>query len=427
MRIREFKGKMISFLTVVIVVLIIFSVYPVFGTTTNSSNSPEPYSLSPVMTNSSILMIRQTALSLHYEFIYGNAIQILENGALAAVKSIWNSQSFHKELSNYSNFSTLYFTQGVSYNYLLQSYNVYVVMNIPNQTAQLSLTFGWSSTNRTVYGPQIASIPEVYYGSVSYNANWAGYEFYDPGNSITENIATTTIPKITAVTGFGGQAIPPGVNQATAGWIGLSPYNGGTPPGGGTNIVQTGFARNFWYNEYTNGYNWGNYSVWWQTWEGGSSPTASGWYPGLGQPANGWNIKFGIGVSSGSVTYAATLLSNYETFTATSPYSCTPTYAEYIVEAPCTLQGTQDIVAQISDFQSNVTFSSPTIEASGVFANLNTLYTNYDYILDIMNQTPDKSNQNIDVSHAYQAGVWEPYLTYVNSNYDLENYNAGYC
>ena len=124
MRIREFKGKMISFLTVVIVVLIIFSVYPVFGSTTNSSNSPEPYSLSPVMTNSSILMIRQTALSLHYEFVYGNAIQILENGAIAAVKSIWNSQSFQKELSNYSNFSTLYFTQGVSYNYLLQSYNV---------------------------------------------------------------------------------------------------------------------------------------------------------------------------------------------------------------------------------------------------------------------------------------------------------------
>ena len=79
MRIREFKGKMISFLTVVIVVLIIFNVYPVFGSTTNSSNSPEPYSLSPVMTNSSILMIRQTALSLHYEFVYGNAIQILKN------------------------------------------------------------------------------------------------------------------------------------------------------------------------------------------------------------------------------------------------------------------------------------------------------------------------------------------------------------
>lgn len=426
-KIRIFKAKLISFLAVAIVVLITTSIYPVFGSANNSLNPHEPYSLSPALTNSSIAMIQQTAQSLQFEFVYNNEIQVLENSAISAVKSIWNSPYFYEELSNYSNSSTLYFTQGMSYNYLQQSYNVYLVINIPNQTSQLTLTYGWSSTNRTVYGPQIASVPEVYYGSVSYNPNWAGYEFYDSGNSLTENIATTTIPKTTAVTGFGGQAIPPGVNQATAGWIGLSPYNGGTPPGGGTNIVQTGFARHFWYDAITNGYNWGNYSVWWQTWQGGKTPTSSGWYPGLGQPTNGWSIKFGIGVSTGSVTYAATLLSNYETFTATSPYSYTPKYAEYIVEAPCTTQEGVSIVSQISDFQSNVTFANPTIEIAGLFSNLNTLYNNHDYVLDIMNQTPDKSNQNVDVSYVYQSGVWEPYLTYLNSNYDLENYAEGYC
>ncbi len=238
---------------------------------------------------------------------------------------------------------------------------------------------------------------------------------YDPGSSITENIASVVVPRITLPSNTQGW------NVAVAGWIGLSPYEGASVPGNphAANMIQTGFQRTFWYDMWTNGYNWGSYTIWYQTWSGGTSPAYSGGYPGMPAPSSGSDIEFGIGNGYDSVTYAATTLNNSYTYTVTTPYYNTTNYAQYIMEAPMTDQEGYVIQSQIAEFSPNVTFSAPTLDTNSGLINLNSLVNSGDYNEYILNQTSGTPNQNIQDNLWYESGYYVPVLVWENSNYNL--------
>lgn len=380
------------------------------------SNLLDSFSLSESLTNSSVRAIQQVAITNQYNFLYNNSIGGLENASISALHTIELSQLFLTSLGFDSNVADTYLTQGESYDFLNQVFNVYLVVTIPTKDGQTALTFGFSSGNNSVYGPTISTEPDVYEYSTSPSTNWGGYEMYDPGSSITENIASVVVPTITLPSNTYGW------NVAAAGWIGLSPYEGGSVPGNpnATNLIQTGFQRIFWYDILTGGYNWGAYTIWYQTWSNGTSPAYSGGYPGMPAPSNGSDIEFGMEYNGyNSVTYGVTTLNNSYTYTVTTPYYNTPNYAQYIMEAPTTDQEGYMIQSQIAKFSPNVTFSAPSLMTNSGFINLNGLVNSGDYNEFVLNQTYGIPNQNIQDNLWYESGYYVPVLVWQNSNYNL--------
>ncbi len=375
-------------------------------------------SLSDGVTNSSVLAIEEVAVSHEWNFKYSNSLSALERDSIEALHDIENSAVFQEGYNSYEQYNEIYFTQGESYDFVNQSYNVYLVMTVQGNVNQTCYTYGYSSLNETVYGPEISVGPIVYSSTTQYNENWAGYECYDPSYSITQNTASLTIPSITL------SSHPSGYNEAMNGWIGISPYVGGSDPSNSnaTNIVQTGFQRIFWYDSWTGGYNWGAYTIWYQTWSNGTSPAYSGGYPGMPAPSSGTSIEFSIVYNSNDIaTYVAITLNNYYTYTVTTPYYNSPKYAQYIIETPETDQAGSGIyvISQLAVFSPAVTFVSPSVLTINGYSNLNTLLYNGYYNKYILNQSWGNVNQNINDAITTQSGYMEPNMTWVNSKYNL--------
>ena len=412
------KSNILPVLTVFVIMLGASFVLPgTFGVSPTSNGNPNAGSSSyfPLSyVNSDIKEILNISESNNLNFEFSDSVSTFETLSLSAFNSIANNSGFQVALANYSNYVSLYFTQGMTYNFSSQNWGTYLMINLPTEFYQKTLTFAYSSANGTVFGPSISSTPNVLYSTSYTSDNWAGYEFYESGKpafaetSSVVNIPTISMPNPVPYYDF---------NYGMAGWIGMSPYFGGINQYNQTVIAQSGFSRIFYWDGWTQGWNWGNYTIWYQTREGGSSAAYRGFYPGIGSPTSGWITHFGINDNTGSksVTYSVLIENTGASSVVTTPYdfSSNP-YVEYIVEAPRAGGPPPDGVNWIAKFSPTVRFNDSSLtDINGYNPILDTMYSAGNYLEDIMIQ---QATQNI--ADAFITTQWggEPAMTYITSN-----------
>jgi hypothetical protein len=359
--------------------------------------------------------IKQTLQSNNYTFSYINSLGVLENNSYSSLKNITNDSRFLNYLDEYSTHPHTYLTQALTYNFSSQQYEVYVMINVPRNRSQLTLSFAYASNNKTIYGPQITNESPLvsYTSSTFYGEGWAGYEFYDPGNGIKSNEATFN------VTNF---SLPYSITDYTAmaAWVGMTVTPGATDG----NMIQTGYSKSHTGGARDAGWSPAQgYWDWWQTWMKGND-TYTGYYPNITLSYPGWHLDFSVNYvsSENKVYYELTAKGNNisQTTSLWNNYYVTSMYAQYIVEAPYSNNTTYG-QSQIMVFKPDETFMLPTIvNTADISMHLNVLHADGYFNLYIMNQTSPLPNQNIyDLSTWQQFNgnwYWQPEMQWNDSN-----------
>lgn len=384
--------------------------------TLSAANSDQQTSLidsilsKPVM-NSEVVTVETTLENERLPFNYSSSISTLENRVYSALLNITNSSLFLSALQSDLNYSDVYLTPGMTYNYSTQQYGVYAMINVRQNSEQTTETFAYASNNGTIYGSIVTHLHLVMLSTEYISINWGGYEFYYPENGIEYNSANVNISTITDPNNTIREA-------GMAGWIGLTVHPGASDG----NLIQTGFYRNFYDGT-------GNpYIIFYETLMAGNT-SYYGTYPNISTPQQGWDLSLSISneyPSLDKVNYEITVYNVSETSITSNNWYVKTMYAQYITEAP--LQSVEYngyyYPKEIAQFTPKVTFMYANImTTAGYNTVLNYLYDQGDYNYYIMNQTYNTSqnqpNENVLLGYTYQnyGGVtyWEPQMTYHNS------------
>ena len=388
---------------------------------TNNSTSIINETLSNSAIGADVSEIKNMSENHNLPFSYTNSTQVLRDLAEQALINITDNSTFLSYLGDYMN-AEIQTTTGMTYNYSTQNYGVYLILQVPRNQYVLTLTFSYASNNNTIYGPTSQELPVIYYFTNSYSHNWGGYEFYEPvsGNPSTNYLITYSDSALNVSNIVLPSNPNYGTNVGTAGWIGLTPYEGATGPNNQTYILQTGFSRPIWAVYGLNGwyYKYGNYALWYQSWDGGTSPLNSGNYPNITTVNPDWNCAFSISndINTSTVTYGVLVENISEgSVVSKSTGGIETYYSDYIVEAPL-LAGEQSQIAKFYYTTGNpsVVFLNPGISGQQD-TTLSSLFSSGTYVKDWMNQTTGQ-DINVNLGYSYAQGWWQPIMTWSNSN-----------
>lgn len=358
--------------------------------------------------SSNVHAIQESSYKSNLPFAYTTSIGTLESIVLSGLQRITGYRPFLNFLSNYSELSNPYISEGMTYNFTSQNYGIYVMPLVSEGQNQTTFMFAYSSSNGTVYGPSLSTVQVTPLSKYVYQANWAGYDFYESSHTgIKYAESSINVPTI-----YRPSNPEKGDNIGVSGWVGISPYVGAAAPNGGTVVAQAYWQAEFEYNDFNGSWDSATYSMSTQTWNGSHLYEQN--FPGISPSVSpGWACQFTVGGNAnGSVTYSV-INNNGNSFLTTPAgsyiYATNSSYSEFIAETPG--------IWQLAKYSPSIYFNGSEIEDVNSYTYyLNTFYNSGYYDEYIMNNTSGSDLNIIDhfITSQYSG---EPVMQYNNSDY----------
>jgi len=121
--------------------------------------------------SSNVHAIQESSYKSNLPFAYTTSIGTLESIVLSDLQRITGYRPFLNFLSNYSELSNPYISEGMTYNFTSQNYGIYVMPLVSEGQNQTTFMFAYSSSNGTVYGPSLSTVQVTPLSKYVYQAN----------------------------------------------------------------------------------------------------------------------------------------------------------------------------------------------------------------------------------------------------------------